>query len=80
MKTLEQARIYAAKTNRDHAEDVLCGRVPFPAHVTENKKQEISENSLRLAEQIEAGEHDHVFTVAQRIHYYMTGECVQLLP
>lgn len=79
MKTIEQARIYAAKTNRDHAKDVN-GRVLFPSHVTEKKKQEVAQNSLRLAEQIESGEHDHIFTVAQRIHYYMTGECVQLLP
>ena len=80
MEAIENARIYAAKTSRDYAESILDESTEFPDHITDSKKQEIVINNLKMAEEIEAGKHDHNMTVAQRIHYYMTGDCLPILP
>ena len=76
---IEQARIYAAKVNREIAAEAFTADY-YADHVTVEKRQEIKERNIKLAEEIERGEHDGNFTVAQRMHYFQTGECPALLP
>ena len=52
---------------------------PYAAHVTELEKEIDYEKRVQLSEEIREGKHDGNFTVAQRIHFYMTGECVPFL-
>ncbi len=75
---LTQARKYAAKPYRSMS--LETGRGDFASHVTDSEIKSIRENHAAIADEIEAGEQDHVFAVAQRIHYFLTGECVALLP
>jgi len=77
---LQQARIYAAKINRDIAKNALNNNFGFASHVTHEDKLEYIEKNIKQADEIEQGLHDHNFTVAQRMHYYLTGNCVALLP
>ncbi len=50
----------------------------YAAHVTEETKQAAMDKMLLQADAIERGEVNN-FTIAQRVHYAMTGECVALL-
>lgn len=77
---LQEARTYAASINRRIAKDCFLPDFGFASHVTEKGKQEYANKNLALADSIEAGELDHNFTVAQRMRYHLTGECVALLP
>jgi len=76
---IKQARVYAAKIHREIAAEALTADY-YANHVTTEKRQEIKERNIKLAEEIERGEHDHNFTVAQKMHYFLTGECPALLP
>ena len=80
MKTKQQARAYAAKINYELASTAHDKDFGFASHVTEKDKDEYAAEQLKLANQIERGELDHNFTVWQRMNYFLTGECVPLLP
>ena len=78
---MQQARIYAAKVNRNIATKCFDADFGFASHVTEADKAAYRTEQLALAEAIEAGEQDHNLTVAQRMRYFLTeGECVALMP
>ena len=79
MKTLTEARIYAASFNRKYAAGVFNDDAGFASHVTDDEKREIASKNIELAEKIERGEKDHNMTVAQRINYHMTGDCHPLM-
>jgi hypothetical protein len=74
-----QARIYAAKINRDLAASCFDPGFGFASHITQRDKENYSIEQLKLADEIETGEHDHNFTIWQRMNYYETGECIALL-
>ena len=76
----QQARIYAAKIHRDIAATCFDDDFGFASHVTQEDKQAYKEKEIEQAEEIEAGKHDHNFTVWQRMNYFLTGECPALLP
>jgi len=76
---LQQARIYAAKINRDIAKNALNNNFGFASHVTHNDKLEYIDSQLNLANEIKQGLHDNNFTIAQRMNYYLTGNCIALL-
>ncbi len=80
MPTKHDARIYAAKINREIAAHVFDDDAGYADHVDDAWKQRIREEQLQHAEEIEAGKHDHNLTIAQRMHYFLTGESVALLP
>lgn len=50
----------------------------YASHVTEETKEKALNKMLTDADRIENGHVDN-FTIAQRVHYAMTGECVALL-
>lgn len=52
----------------------------YAPHVTEAEKDARFRKDKSFAADIEAGLVDHNFTVAQRIWFELTGECVALLP
>ena len=74
------ARNYAAKIDRDIAEHAFDDDFGFASHVTDDDKHEYVKKHIKLAEEIEAGEHDNNFTVWQRMNYFLTGESVPFLP
>jgi|HubBroStandDraft_6_1064221.scaffolds.fasta_scaffold1712096_3 3-methyladenine DNA glycosylase AlkD len=57
----------------------------YALHVTDTQKEAILAHSLAQADGLAAGQLDGIiswidnFTLAQRVHYKMTGECVPLL-
>ena len=73
------ARKYAAEIPRKLAAEALTADY-YADHVTIQDRVEIKERELKRAEQIENGEHDHNFTIWQRMNYYITGESIALLP
>ena len=78
-ETIQKARVYAATINRRIADEVFTS-TEYADHVTDKDKKRVQDENLRLAEEIERGEHDHNLTIAQRMHYYMTGKSLPLLP
>lgn len=52
----------------------------YASHVTEEQKDDNLTKSLRYAKEVRKGEHLSNLTVAQRIRYYETGECLPILP
>ena len=78
-KQLQQARIYAAEIHRKLSIECFDPDFGFADHITEEYKRRYSEYHRNLAEEIERGEHDHNFTVRQRMHEYLTGECIPFL-
>lgn len=52
----------------------------YASHVTEKQKDDNLRASLVYAREIRQGLHDNCFTVAQRIHYELTGISVPFLP
>jgi hypothetical protein len=77
---LNNARIYAAKVNRECAKHAFDPDYGFASHITDKDKQDYADKELKLAEEIENGLHDNNFTVWQRMNYFLTGDCVALLP
>jgi len=55
MKTLQEARIFAAKINRKCAAEALSPDFGFAEHVTHEKKLEYVKKQITLAEEIENG-------------------------
>lgn len=51
----------------------------YASHVTEETKEQELQRMLTQADDIETGKVTN-FTIAQRVHYKMTGECVPFLP
>ena len=80
MKTLQDARIYAVKTYRTYATAISEGSVQFAGHVSDEQKTQIMKAEIKFAEEVEAGMHDFNFTIRQRIHYFLTGVELPLLP
>jgi len=79
MKTKQQAREYAAKLYYELASTAHDKDFGFASHVTDKDKDEYASKQLELANQIERGELDHIFSIQQSMHYFLTGECVPLL-
>ena len=79
-KTTQQAREYAAKINWDLSAHAFDDDFGFASHVTQSDKQIYADKQKKLAEEIEAGMHDHNFTVWQRMNYFLTGESIPFLP
>lgn len=52
---------------------------PYASHVTESEKDELLRKGLEFSKQIREGKQDRCFTVAQRIHFVLTGESPALL-
>lgn len=77
---LQAAREYAAQVHKDLAKHCLGEDFGFAEHVTEIDKRAYRAKQLQIAEDIEAGHCDDNFTVVQRIHYFLTGESIALLP
>lgn len=77
---LQKAREYAAKLPYELARECLEPGFGYADHITEADKRRFSEAYFKHAQEIEQGLHDHNFTVWQRMHYYLTGECVAFLP
>ena len=77
---LKLAREYAAKINWKLADTALDDDFGFASHVTRDDKLRYAEEQRIYAKEIEAGVHDGNFTILQRMNYYLTGECVALLP
>ncbi len=78
MTTKHDARIYAAKIHREIADEALTATY-YADHVDLEWRERIKERELQYAEEVEAGKHDHNLTIAQRMHYFLTGESVALL-
>jgi len=77
---LQAAREYAAQPERKCAAHALDIDYGFASHVTHAEKLVYVARNIAYAEAIEAGEHDTNFTVRQRMHYFLTGDCVPFLP
>ena len=80
MSDKQAARVYAAKIDRELAAHAFDPDFGFADHVTPEDKAEYVAKHIALAEQIEAGELDHNFTVWQRMEYFRTGQSVPFLP
>ena len=52
----------------------------FASHVSEQMKKEYFDKQEVYIDEVKQGMHDGNFTIRQKLHYYMTGVCVPLLP
>lgn len=77
---LTLARNYAASVNLRYAISIERGQVEFADHMTREAQLTIAKKERRLAKEIQAGKHDHNFTIWQRMNYNITGESVAFLP
>lgn len=77
---LQEARVYAAKPNLACANSAREDANYFADHITEAQKETYIQKELDYASKILAGNCDRNFTVRQRMYYYLTGQCVALLP
>jgi hypothetical protein len=77
---IQAAREHVAKKEREHAAASLLPNYGYASHVTQEQKERYAQRMLENAQRIEAGERDHNLTIAQRIHYFLTGQSVALLP
>ena len=80
MQDTQTARQYAAQINYELASHAFDTDFGFASHVTDTDKQDYVARNIKLANEIEQGLHDNNFTVWQRMNYFLTGECVALLP
>jgi hypothetical protein len=76
---LQKARDHVAEWKRNNALEILNSN-DYASHVTEEQKQSIYNESLKLADSIQRGERDGEFWCWQRLNYFLTGESVALLP
>lgn len=76
---IQDARSYAAGIYRQLAKEAMTADY-YASHVTKEDRLKIQEDNLKLAEEIENGQHDHNFTIRQSMYYYLTGESVAFLP
>ena len=77
---LQRAMLYAAEINWKCTSECMDDDFGFADHVTDQDKLNYREKQETYAEEIEAGKHDHNFTIRQRMYYFLTGESVALLP
>jgi hypothetical protein len=77
---IEGARQYAAFPFRDCANHAFDPDFGFADHVTDADKAQYVIEHNTYADEVEAGLHDHNFTVWQRMNYFKTGQCVAFLP
>jgi hypothetical protein len=75
--TLDEARKIVAKDWRDMAAAILS-EDDYAPHVSQDEKLRQYEKNMAFADDIESGV-ARGFTVTQRIHFAMTGECLPLL-
>jgi hypothetical protein len=76
---LQSARDYAAEIPLRSSVNCFKDDFGYADHVTDEQKIQFSKQYKLNAESIKKGEKDHNFTIAQRMHYFLTGECVGLL-
>jgi len=76
--TLVQAREKTADFFLENAKQIREEN-PYAEHVTELEKEIDYNKRAKFAEDIRVGKHDGNFTVAQRIHFYMTGESIPFI-
>ena len=76
---LQDARVYASKIYWQLAEEAIAADY-YASHVTKDDRLKIQKDNLKLAEEVENGQHDHNFTIRQSMYYYLTGESVAFLP
>jgi len=79
VKSIQDARKYAAQINHECANHALDDDFGFASHVTHNDKLAYAEKQRSYAVAIENGEHDSNFTIMQRMDYFLTGEMKPLL-
>lgn len=77
---IQTAREYAAGNAQRCAEKCFDDDFGFAQHVTYTDKVAYRADQLENADAIKKGERDHNFTIRQRMHYFLTGESVALLP
>ena len=68
------ALYYEESMAREKEEDL------FASHVTIEMKAKYFADRVEFIRSIRLGKLDHNFTIRQRMHYYLTGEWVPLLP
>jgi len=77
---IQEARAYAAEVPTRQSVACLLPTYGYASHITEDQKEGFSEGFKVKAVQILNGEHDHNFTIRQRMYYHLTSECVGFLP
>lgn len=77
--TMQHARDHVADWKRESA-FAIRKEDEYASHVTDQKKEEYFRNALLVADEIRQGTHDGAFWCRQRMHEFLTGECVALLP
>ncbi len=77
---LQAARNYAAKIDDSIADHAFNEDFGFATHVTEEDKQKYVDRHRKLANEIRFGKYDSNFTVWQRMHFFLTEECVPFFP
>jgi len=81
MSNLKQsARDHVAYSYELSALHSLMHGYGYADHVTQDNKITYSNDMKAYAAEIRQGKHDHNFTIAQKMHYFLTGECIALLP
>jgi hypothetical protein len=76
---LQAAREHVADKRREHAAASLLPDYGYASHVTDERKQYLAQRMLDYADQIQAGKQDHNLTIAQRMHYFLTGDSAPIL-
>jgi len=80
MSDLKQAaRDNVAYNYELHALHSLMPDYGYAGHVTQDEKIIYSNDMIIFADEVRQGEHDNNFTIAQKMHYFLTGECIALL-
>ncbi|MCR9222848.1 MAG: hypothetical protein NXH70_02165 [Hyphomonas sp.] len=74
---LRRALNRTAKFYRDNAQ-AIYDTDPYASHVTQETKDEALAKGLASADEIKKGRVDNL-TVAQRLDYELTGECIPLM-
>lgn len=75
---MNEARIHAAKIHRRIAAEALTSSA-YASHITTADRERIQSEQLKYAEEVELGMHDNNLTIAQRMHFFKTGESIPLL-
>jgi hypothetical protein len=80
--TILEHREALAKTAEYYRDNAIGIREEdlYADHVSEDQKDEYLANSLQFAKEVSRGEHLGCFAVAQKFHFFLTGDSVALLP
>jgi len=79
MKQLQAARVYATKVHYDCISAIDNKTANFASHVTEQQIQVQRQKHEDQIKDILDGKLDGNFSVAQRMHYFLTGKSVPFL-